>query len=127
MAHQAAVMGGGSVVRSTPSSNNKIDGRSKISSGGGMSMPAVLSEVSKEGWMRKKGSRVNMWGERYFVLKGSYLYYFLKSIDAVSATLSLVQTCACMYCSKVDFPLPTEPQTSTLDMIASDCVWNGNL
>ena len=74
------------MIRSTPISGNKLDGRSKISLGGGMSKSGVLSEVSKEGWMRKKGSRVNMWGERYFVLKGSYLNYFLKSIDAVSAT-----------------------------------------
>ena len=71
---------GGSMLRSTPSSHSKIDGNMKLSSGGSMT-----PEVSKEGWMRKKGSRVNMWGERYFSLKGSHLYYYLKSVDVVSS------------------------------------------
>ena len=39
--------------------------------------------IAREGWMRKKGSRVNVWGERYFVLRGPSLLYFLKSTDQV--------------------------------------------
>jgi len=33
--------------------------------------------------MRKKGGRVNMWGERYFSLRGPTLYYYLKATDSV--------------------------------------------
>ena len=40
--------------------------------------------INKEGWLRKKGSRVNLWSERYFVLRGPSLFYFLKSTDTVS-------------------------------------------
>ena len=45
----------------------------------------VTSEeiVHREGWLRKKGSRVNVWGERFFVLKGNTLFYYVKSIDSV--------------------------------------------
>ncbi len=39
--------------------------------------------VLREGWLRKKGSRVNVWGERFFVLKGNTLFYYVKSIDSV--------------------------------------------
>jgi len=42
------------------------------------------SPVIKDGWMRKKSSRVNVWGDRYFVLRGSTLFYYLKSTDSVS-------------------------------------------
>lgn len=39
-------------------------------------------EIIKEGWMRKRGSRVKtIWGERYFSLRGSTLYYYLKATD----------------------------------------------
>lgn len=41
-------------------------------------------EAQKEGWMRKKGGRVNMWGERYFSLRGQTLYYYLKATDSVN-------------------------------------------
>ncbi len=85
-------MASGSMLRSTPNSGSKIDGHAKFSSGGGgKAMGGVRVEVSKEGWLRKKGSRVNMWGERYFVLKGSYLYYFLKSVDAVNFPFKVIQ------------------------------------
>ena len=39
--------------------------------------------VIRDGLMRKKG-RVNMWGERYFVLRGSGLYYYIKAADKVT-------------------------------------------
>jgi hypothetical protein len=44
----------------------------------------VENTVTKEGWLRKRGARVNMWNERYFVLRGPSLFYFLKSTDIVS-------------------------------------------
>ena len=39
--------------------------------------------ILKEGWLKKKGSKVHLWTERYFVLLGSSLYYFAKSTDVV--------------------------------------------
>eukprot|EP01041_Mallomonas_annulata_P010075 gene10075-20994_t len=51
-------------------------------------------EVSCQGWMRKKGSRVNVWGDRYFVLRGPSLYYFLKENDAEpKGVFALQATC----------------------------------
>jgi hypothetical protein len=41
-------------------------------------------EVIYSGVLRKKGGRVNVWSERFFVLKGGTLYYYVKSTDAVS-------------------------------------------
>jgi len=41
-------------------------------------------EVIYSGSLKKKGGRVNVWGERYFVLKGYTLYYYVKSTDTVS-------------------------------------------
>jgi PH domain len=44
-------------------------------------------EIMKEGWMKKRGSRVKtMWGERYFVLRGNTIYYYLKATDTVRGT-----------------------------------------
>ena len=40
-------------------------------------------EVIYSGPLKKKGGRVNVWGERYFVLKGYTLYYYVKSTDSV--------------------------------------------
>ena len=40
-------------------------------------------EVIYSGMLRKKGGRVNVWGERYFVLRGYTLYYYVKSTDSV--------------------------------------------
>ena len=42
--------------------------------------------IVKEGWLRKKGSRVNLWTERYFVLRGPSLFYFTKSVDVVRSS-----------------------------------------
>eukprot|EP01032_Pedospumella_encystans_P021487 gene21487-24373_t len=39
-------------------------------------------EVIYSGPLKKKGGRVNVWGERYFVLKGYTLYYYVKSTDS---------------------------------------------
>ena len=38
----------------------------------------------KDGWLKKKSSRVNVWGDRFFVLRGSTLYYYIKAKDPVS-------------------------------------------
>jgi hypothetical protein len=35
--------------------------------------------VVKEGLMRKKTSKVNVWSERYFILRGPVLFYYLKA------------------------------------------------
>jgi hypothetical protein len=35
--------------------------------------------VVKEGLMRKKTSMVNVWSERYFILRGPVLFYYLKA------------------------------------------------
>ena len=40
--------------------------------------------VIKEGWLKKKTTRGTTWGERFFSLKGSSLYYYFKSIDVVN-------------------------------------------
>lgn len=48
---------------------------------------AIPDSVIRDGLMRKKGSRVNMWGERYFVLRPSGLYYYLKPSDKVRPAL----------------------------------------
>jgi hypothetical protein len=45
------------------------------------------SDVIYSGSLRKKGGRVNVWSERFFVLKGSTLFYYVKSTDAVSSAL----------------------------------------
>ena len=41
-------------------------------------------DVILAGVLRKKKSRINTWVERYFVLRGQNLEYFVKSGDAVS-------------------------------------------
>jgi hypothetical protein len=41
------------------------------------------SEIIQAGLLRKKGGRVNTWGERYFVLRGHTLFYYVKSTDTV--------------------------------------------
>jgi len=56
----------------------------------------------KDGWMRKKSSRVNVWGDRYFVLRGSTLYYYLKSTDLVCITNF---PCNCVSDHHTDFVL----------------------
>jgi len=50
--------------------------------------------IHKEGWLRKKGSRLNIWGDRYFVLRGQTLYYYLKPTDTESkGFFTLLSTC----------------------------------
>ena len=76
-----------SLPKSTPS-NKVVDTQHEhinASTGAG-SATGMADEVAKEGWMHKKGSKVNMWGERYFILKGRYLYYYLKR-DSVRDTI----------------------------------------
>ena len=43
---------------------------------------SINSGIIKSGWMRKKSSKLNVWGERYFVLKDSTLAYYLKPKDS---------------------------------------------
>ena len=46
-----------------------------------MESTTVDQQIIKAGMLRKKGSRVTTWGERYFVLKGHNLLYYIKSSD----------------------------------------------
>jgi hypothetical protein len=49
-------------------------------------MESEISEPSRQGWMRttmSKMSKINKWADRYFVLHGATLYYYLKSTDTV--------------------------------------------
>jgi hypothetical protein len=39
--------------------------------------------IIREGWLRKKGGKINQWGDRYFALRGGTLSYYLKSTDIV--------------------------------------------
>lgn len=41
--------------------------------------------VLKQGWLRKKAARVNMWADRYFTLGGGVLSYSLREGDEVRA------------------------------------------
>ncbi|KAF9266108.1 hypothetical protein L218DRAFT_996886 [Marasmius fiardii PR-910] len=41
----------------------------------GQSVLEQIGEPDHSGWMRKRGERYNSWKLRYFVLKGSHLYY----------------------------------------------------
>lgn len=50
---------------------------------------STTSVIVKEGWLRKKGSRANLWSERYFVLRGPSLFYFIKSDNVVCIFLLL--------------------------------------
>ena len=52
----------------------------------GVAMESEISEPSRQGWMRttmSKMSKINKWADRYFVLHGATLYYYLKNTDTV--------------------------------------------
>jgi len=54
-----------------PTSTEDVDGVSTM-------FPGVLARIGTpdhEGWMRKKGGYYNSWKKRYFVLKGTHLYW----------------------------------------------------
>ena len=49
-------------------------------------MESEITEPSRQGWMRttmSKMSKINKWADRYFVLHGPVLYYYLKNTDTV--------------------------------------------
>ncbi|KAG7097532.1 hypothetical protein E1B28_004874 [Marasmius oreades] len=46
----------------------------------GQSVLEQIGEPDHSGWMRKRGERYNSWKLRYFVLKGSHLYYLRSDI-----------------------------------------------
>lgn len=53
-----------------------------------------MAPIIKDGCVRKKSSRVNVWGERYFALRGSTLYYYLKVTDTVpKGVMPLAASC----------------------------------
>jgi len=41
------------------------------------------AKIIRAGWMKKKGNKGNLWGDRYFTLRGPTLSYFLKQADVV--------------------------------------------
>jgi hypothetical protein len=54
-------------------------------------MESEISEPSRQGWMRttmSKMSKINKWADRYFVLHGATLYYYLKSTDTVRSCVT---------------------------------------
>lgn len=48
-----------------------------------------IGEPDYEGWLRKKGDRMNIWTLRYFVLKGPHLYHLRNNQKSVSDGLGL--------------------------------------
>ncbi|CAH0480027.1 unnamed protein product [Peronospora belbahrii] len=51
-------------------------------------MPSNIGEIRMEGWLRKKGQHVNLWRERYFMIRSTpngthFLYYLRKKGDKV--------------------------------------------
>jgi hypothetical protein len=58
----------------------------KGEAGGGVAAQASPKDpdVLLEGWLKKRGTRItHLWSERYFVLKGEQLLYYLKQGDPV--------------------------------------------
>ena len=55
----------------------------------GQSVLEQIGEPDHAGWMRKKGDRYNSWKLRYFVLKGSHLYYLRSDSTSVGSFASL--------------------------------------
>lgn len=51
----------------------------------GQSVLEQIGEPDYTGWMRKKGEHYNTWKLRYFVLKGSHLYYLRSDRGTVSS------------------------------------------
>ena len=53
-------------------------------------MEAEITEPSRQGWMRttmSKMSKINKWADRYFVLHGATLYFYLKNTDTVGLSI----------------------------------------
>ncbi len=40
--------------------------------------------IKRLGWLKKKGSKINVWNDRYFVLRGPTLSYYVKNTESVS-------------------------------------------
>jgi hypothetical protein len=90
--------------------------------------------ITKEGWMRKKGSRLNIWGDRYFVLRGQTLYYYVKPTDTEpKGFFTLLSSCKVseivsddyrrkkQYVFRLSWPLPTDASSiATGSVITSD-------
>lgn len=46
-----------------------------------------IGRPDHSGWMRKKGEKYNTWKMRFFVLKGTYLYYLKSEAVCLSSHL----------------------------------------
>jgi hypothetical protein len=84
----------GATVRTQRIVNAVNDILSGINGDSVSNMEEEQVEISRSGWMRKKGSRGNTWGDRYFVLKGRILNYYQKQSDTEPRG-SLLITSAC--------------------------------
>ena len=64
-----------------------MEGPTGLPSGALKAGQSVLEQIGQpdhNGWMMKKGERYNTWKLRYFVLKGSHLYYLESNRKTVS-------------------------------------------
>ena len=50
----------------------------------GVSIIGQIGEPDHAGWMRKKADKYNSWKVRYFILKGSHLYFLRSNNESVS-------------------------------------------
>jgi len=41
--------------------------------------------INQRGWLKKRGNRVKKWSDRYFILHGEFISYFIKEGDVVRA------------------------------------------
>lgn len=49
------------------------------------------AKIIRAGWMKKKGNKGNLWGDRYFTLRGPVLSYYLKQVDVVSFIFKIIR------------------------------------
>lgn len=51
----------------------------------GKSMTDDSQNINQRGWLKKRGNRVKKWSDRYFILHGEFISYFIKEGDVVRA------------------------------------------
>jgi hypothetical protein len=57
----------------------------------GQSILEQIGIPDHSGWMRKKGDRYGHWKTRFFIIKGSHMYYLKSDSVLVSALLSFIR------------------------------------
>lgn len=76
------------VLRKRTSSVVEPPPRSVATLKAGQSFLEQIGSPDHNGWMRKKSDRYNTWKSRYFVLKGSHLYWLRSNSTAVCRLVS---------------------------------------